>query len=42
VQAGQYEAVYGNMPAHGLGKAGTLVPVGESSSARGRIAALSA
>jgi hypothetical protein len=42
VQAGQYEAVYGNMPAHGLGKAGRLVPASEASSARGRIAALSA
>jgi Domain of unknown function (DUF4188) len=42
VQAGQYEAVYGNMPAHGLGKAGRLMPASEASSARGRIAALSA
>jgi hypothetical protein len=42
VGAGQYEAVYGNMPPHGLGKAGRLLPVSESSSARGRIAALSA
>ena len=40
VRAGQYEAVYGNMPAHGLGKAGRLVPVGESSSARERVGAL--
>jgi Domain of unknown function (DUF4188) len=30
VKAGQYEAVYGNMPPHGLGKAGRLVPFGES------------
>jgi hypothetical protein len=37
VKAGQYEAVYGNMPAHGLGKAGRLVPVGSSSTARGRL-----
>jgi hypothetical protein len=37
VKAGQYEAVYGNMPAHGLGKAGRLVPVSESSTARGRL-----
>jgi hypothetical protein len=37
VKAGQYEAVYGNMPARGLGKAGRLVPVGSSSTARGRI-----
>src|SRR5690348_2300479 len=38
VKAGRYEAVYGNMPARGLGKAGRLVPVAESSSARSRIA----
>ena len=37
VQAGQYEAVYGNMPPHGLGKAGRLVPMSTSSSARDRI-----
>ena len=37
VKAGQYEAVYGNMPARGLGKAGRLVPVAESSSARARL-----
>ena len=37
VKAGQYEAVYGNMPARGLGKAGRLVPVSEASSARGRL-----
>ena len=40
VKAGQYEAVYGNMPPHGLGKAGRLVPVSESSSARSRLKAL--
>ncbi len=40
VQAGQYEAVYGNMPAHGLGRAGRLVPATESSSARARIKGL--
>jgi hypothetical protein len=39
VKAGQYEAVYGNMPARGLGKAGRLVAVGEASSARTRLAA---
>jgi len=39
VKAGQYEAVYGNMPAHGLGRAGRLVPVGSSSTARERIGA---
>jgi hypothetical protein len=40
VRAGQYEAVYGNMPPHGLGKAGRLVPVSESSSARERLGAV--
>ena len=40
VQAGQYEAVYGNMPPHGLGKAGRLVPVSEASRARERLGAL--
>jgi hypothetical protein len=40
VRAGQYEAVYGNMPPHGLGKAGRLVPVSESSSARSRLGAV--
>jgi Domain of unknown function (DUF4188) len=39
VRAGEYEAVYGNMPPHGLGKAGTLVPVSESSRARARVGA---
>jgi hypothetical protein len=39
VKAGQYEAVYGNMPARGLGKAGRLVPVAEASSARSRLGA---
>jgi hypothetical protein len=34
VQAGQYEAIYGNMPARGLGKAGRLVPASEASTAR--------
>jgi hypothetical protein len=37
VRAGEYEAVYGNMPPHGLGKAGRLLPVAESSRARGRL-----
>jgi Domain of unknown function (DUF4188) len=37
VKAGQYEAVYGNMPAHGLGKAGRLHPASESSTARARL-----
>src|SRR3712207_6227861 len=31
VRAGEYEAVYGNMPATGLGKAGRLVPASEPS-----------
>ncbi len=39
VRAGEYEAVYGNMPAHGLGKAGRLVPAAESSRARSRLRA---
>jgi len=39
VRAGEYEAVYGNMPPFGLGKAGRLVPLSESSSARGRLKA---
>ena len=42
VRAGEYEAVYGNMPPHGLGKAGRLVPVSESSSARERLKATTA
>jgi hypothetical protein len=41
VKAGHYEAVYGNMPAHGLGKAGRLVPASESEGARGRLKTLS-
>jgi hypothetical protein len=39
VRAGEYEAVYGNLPPHGLGKAGRLVPVGSASTARGRLGA---
>jgi hypothetical protein len=39
VREGEYEAVYGNMPPHGLGKAGRLLPVSEASSARGRLKA---
>ena len=39
VQAGQYEAIYGNMPARGLGKAGRLVPASEASRARLRLRA---
>jgi hypothetical protein len=37
VRAGEYEAIYGNMPTIGLGKAGTLVPAAESSTARLRV-----
>ena len=37
VRAGDYEAIYGNMPPYGLGKASTLVPVAGDSSARNRI-----
>ncbi|MEZ0577282.1 DUF4188 domain-containing protein [Nocardioides sp. MH1] len=37
VRAGEYEAVYGNMPPHGLAKASRVVPIGSDSSARGRL-----
>jgi Monooxygenase af470-like len=37
VRAGEYEAIYGNMPPFGLGKAGRLVPVSEAVSARDRL-----
>jgi Monooxygenase af470-like len=37
VRAGEYEAIYGNMPPRGLAKATKLVPVAESVSARGRL-----
>ena len=39
VRAGEYEAVYGNMPPTGLGKARALVPVAESVMARQRLKA---
>ena len=39
VKAGNYDAIYGNMPPRGLGKAGNLVPASESSSARARLRA---
>jgi hypothetical protein len=42
VHAGDYEALYGNMPPHGLGKAGRLIPLSESSNARARLGALRA
>ena len=37
VRAGEYEAIYANMPVFGLGSAGRLVPAAESSTARLRI-----
>ena len=37
VRAGQYEAIYGNVPPHGLGKAARLVPIAESVGARQRL-----
>jgi hypothetical protein len=37
VRAGEYEAVYGNMPPHGLGRASEVVPLGANSTARGRL-----
>ena len=39
VRAGEYEAIYNNMPPSGLGRAGRLVPIGEGSTARLRIRA---
>jgi hypothetical protein len=39
VRAGEYEAIYSGMPAHGLGRVGRLAPVsGPAESARGRLA----
>ena len=40
VRSGEYVAIYGNMPPHGLGKASTLVPLDASSSARRRLRAV--
>src|SRR6478609_6287491 len=37
VRAGEYEAIYGNMPPTGLGRAGRLLQMSESSSARKRL-----
>jgi Domain of unknown function (DUF4188) len=37
VRDGEYEAIYGNMPAHGLGKAASLLPAAEASTARQRL-----
>jgi hypothetical protein len=39
VRAGEYEAIYANVPARGLGRAGRVVPLTKSSSARTRIGA---
>ena len=39
VRAGEYEAIYGNMPPHGLGKATSLVPVADSVTAHQRLKA---
>lgn len=36
-QAGEYEAVYANMPPFGLGKAATVRPAAEASRARTRL-----
>lgn len=37
VRAGEYEAIYGNMAPHGLGKASTLVTLAEGRSAKQRL-----
>ena len=37
VRAGEYESIYGNMPAFGLGHATELVPLSEDATARGRL-----
>ena len=37
VRDGEYEAIYGNMPPHGLGKAGSLIPLAEGRAARERL-----
>jgi hypothetical protein len=39
VRAGEYEAIYGNMPDHGLGKASEVVTVAAGRSARDRLRA---
>lgn len=39
VRAGEYEAVYANMPPYGLGKAGRLEPLGKDVNARDRLRA---
>jgi hypothetical protein len=42
VRAGEYEAVYANMPPFGLGKVSSLVRPGADSTARGRLKRLTA
>ena len=37
VRAGEYEAIYGNMPPYGLGKAAELVPLSADATARKRL-----
>jgi hypothetical protein len=37
VRDGEYEAVYGNMPPHGLAKASEVVPINADSRARSRL-----
>jgi len=39
VRAGEYEAIYGNMPPFGLGQAGRLIPLAEGKTARQRFRA---
>ena len=39
VRAGEYEAIYGNMPPRGLGKASNLVPLAAAVGARQRLTA---
>ena len=39
VRAGEYEAIYGNLPVRGLAKASRAVPLAEGSSARQRLRA---
>jgi hypothetical protein len=37
VRAGEYEAIYGNMPPRGLAKASELVPLSADTTARKRL-----
>jgi hypothetical protein len=37
VRAGEYEAIYGNMPPRGLGRASTLIPLAANAGARRRL-----